>query len=196
MRKLICSGFLLAVIVAPAARAGDLYKCADAKGATTVQSDPCPAGSTQVWKRDSAPAPQPTLQQVIATHAPPQQTSGQSAAIAEGVWEKPGAHAADATDAAATPSTDSSAAAAASAGATAPSAGIVANTPTPEAVFTPAKPMPPIHVSNDCDNAKRFAAAVDEKVWLGLTPDQTQRLYGWVMSQCTKSDDENSDTGN
>jgi hypothetical protein len=194
MRKLICSGFLLAVIVAPAASAGDLYKCADAKGATTIQSDPCPAGSTQVWKRDSAPAPQPTLQQVIGTRAPPQQTSdAKSAAIAQGVWEKPGAHAADAADAASKPSSDSSASTAA--GAAAPSAA-VAVSPPPEAVFTPAKPMPPPHVSNDCDNAKRFASAVDEKVWLGLTPDQTQRLYGWVMSQCSKSDDENADTGN
>jgi hypothetical protein len=27
---------------------------------------------------------------------------------------------------------------------------------------------------------------VQEKIWLGLTQDQTQRLYSWVLNQCDK----------
>lgn len=43
------------LLCAGSVRAGDLYKCEDAKGAVTIGSDKCPPGSKQVWKRDAAP---------------------------------------------------------------------------------------------------------------------------------------------
>src|SRR5438045_8812134 len=66
MRNIVRNNFFLLLILAPVVHAGTLYKCSDVKDAVTIQSDPCPAGSTEVWKRDSAPAPQQTLQQVVA----------------------------------------------------------------------------------------------------------------------------------
>jgi hypothetical protein len=42
--------------------------------------------------------------------------------------------------------------------------------------------QPPANTA--CDSAKAFASSVQEKIWLGLTQDQTQRLYGWVLDQC------------
>ena len=40
---------------AGAAHASDLYKCEDAKGAVTISSEKCPAGTRQVWKFDATP---------------------------------------------------------------------------------------------------------------------------------------------
>lgn len=57
------------VLAAPAVRAEALYKCTDAAGAVSIQSDPCPKGSTQVWKRDSTPDPLPTPEQLAARAA-------------------------------------------------------------------------------------------------------------------------------
>jgi hypothetical protein len=65
----------------------------------------------------------------------------------------------------------------------------IAATPAPTAeppVIRLSPPPPPAQpqINVACDSAKRFAAEVNEKIWLGLTVDQTQRLYGWVMDQC------------
>ncbi|WP_339828053.1 DUF4124 domain-containing protein [uncultured Arenimonas sp.] len=56
------------VLAAPAA-AESLYKCTDAKGAISIQSEPCPAGSTQVWKRDATPEPAPSVEELAARAA-------------------------------------------------------------------------------------------------------------------------------
>ncbi|WP_146908157.1 DUF4124 domain-containing protein [Arenimonas daejeonensis] len=58
--------FLALVLAAPAVRAEALYKCTDAAGAVSIQSSPCPKGSTQVWKRDATPDPGPTPEQLAA----------------------------------------------------------------------------------------------------------------------------------
>lgn len=58
----------LNALAAPPAHAESLYKC-DAKGAVTIQSDPCPSGSTQVWQRDATPEPGPTPEEISARAA-------------------------------------------------------------------------------------------------------------------------------
>jgi len=60
---------LALVLAAPAARADALYKCTDAAGAVSIQSSPCPRGSTQVWKREATPDPEPTPEQLAARAA-------------------------------------------------------------------------------------------------------------------------------
>ncbi|HEY9142739.1 MAG TPA: DUF4124 domain-containing protein [Arenimonas sp.] len=55
-------------LAAPAA-AESLYKCTDAKGAVSILSEPCPAGSTQVWKRDATPEPAPSVEELAARAA-------------------------------------------------------------------------------------------------------------------------------
>lgn len=35
-----------------------------------------------------------------------------------------------------------------------------------------------------CQSAQDFAGALREKAWLGLTDEQTRRLYTWVAEQC------------
>ena len=40
-----------------------LYKCVDAKGVVSIQSNPCPAGSTQTWRRDAQHVPPLTPEQ-------------------------------------------------------------------------------------------------------------------------------------
>ena len=60
---LVCLG-----LAAPAA-AESLYKCIDAQGAVSILSHPCPAGSTQVWKRDATPEPGPSVEELAARAA-------------------------------------------------------------------------------------------------------------------------------
>jgi hypothetical protein len=45
-----------------------------------------------------------------------------------------------------------------------------------------AQPAP----NNACDSAKAFASSVREKIWLDLTQDQSQRLYNWVLNECSQ----------
>jgi hypothetical protein len=49
----------------------------------------------------------------------------------------------------------------------------------------PAEPPTPESLAVDaCQSAQAFAASAREKTWLGLTDEQTRRLYGWVADQC------------
>ena len=50
---------LLLAAAAPVAAAdtAELFKCVDAVGVTSIQSEPCAKGSTQVWRRDATPEP-------------------------------------------------------------------------------------------------------------------------------------------
>lgn len=180
---------LALLLVAPVADAGMLYKCSSAKGAVTIQSDPCPTGSTEIWKRDSTPAPQATLQQVVANSAQAKPQSGLVRAP-----PPPGAPAPAPPIAGSVPAPVAMPAPIAMAP--------VAPTPPPAAMFPPRASTPstmtlqwheepevvpgqPPPVS-ECDSAKAFASSVQEKIWLGLTQDQTQRLYSWVLNQCDR----------
>jgi len=61
---------LLALLLgAPPAVAGTLYRCTDAQGAVSIQSEPCPRGSTQDWKREAAPEPAPSAEELAARAA-------------------------------------------------------------------------------------------------------------------------------
>jgi len=58
--------FLL-LFAASNANASALYKCEGPKsGDISIQSDPCPAGSKQIWKRDGTPEPEPSTEQLQA----------------------------------------------------------------------------------------------------------------------------------
>lgn len=57
---------LALLLLAPLAQAESLYKCTDAKGAVSIQSEPCSRGSTQVWKRDAVPEAGPTPEELAA----------------------------------------------------------------------------------------------------------------------------------
>ena len=59
--------FMLATPALACAEA--LYKCTDTAGAVSIQSSPCPKGSTQVWKREANPDPEPTPEQLAARAA-------------------------------------------------------------------------------------------------------------------------------
>lgn len=50
-------------------QAGELYKCSDANGQIAIQSEPCPKGTTQLWKRDASPEAAPTAGQMAAAVA-------------------------------------------------------------------------------------------------------------------------------
>lgn len=73
---------LVLALAAPAAHAESLYKCTDAAGAVSIQSDPCPKGSTQVWKRDSTPDPGPTPEQLAARAAMAEAEAQRAAEVA------------------------------------------------------------------------------------------------------------------
>ena len=195
MRHPFRCSLVLLLITAPVAQAGMLYKCATSKGEVTIQSDPCPAGSTEVWKRDSAPAPQQTLQQVVANSvqqkpaaatvpaAPP--TIAPPAPMSTPVPPPVGAG----------PMPPPAAPMPAPAPAAPPAMIMPPPGPPPAAASpstitlqwhdepeTPAgQPPPP---SGACDSAKAFANAVREKIWLNLTQDQMQSLYNWVLNEC------------
>lgn len=57
---------LAVLLLAAPAAAESLYKCTDAKGGVSIQSEACPKGSTQVWKRDASPDPAPSPEELAA----------------------------------------------------------------------------------------------------------------------------------
>jgi hypothetical protein len=65
---LSASAVVAATCAAAPVRAESLYKC-DADGAVTIQSEPCPKGSTQVWMRETTPDPGPTAEELAAKAA-------------------------------------------------------------------------------------------------------------------------------
>lgn len=60
-----------ALLIAPSAMAAKnlLFKCVSAAGVTSIQSVPCPAGSTEAWRREAMPEPPPTPEQVAEAEA-------------------------------------------------------------------------------------------------------------------------------
>ncbi len=61
-------GLWLVAFASPAA-AESLYKCTSEQGAVSIQSDPCPKGSTEVWKREATPDPLPSAEELAARAA-------------------------------------------------------------------------------------------------------------------------------
>ncbi|KAA2283964.1 hypothetical protein [Arenimonas fontis] len=67
VRSLTCLVLLGAV---PAASpAASLYKCEGEKGAVSIQHEPCPRGTRQVWKREVRPEPEPGPEELAARAA-------------------------------------------------------------------------------------------------------------------------------
>jgi hypothetical protein len=67
---LVVTGLLvLAPTTASAAEKSELFKCVDAAGVTSIQSEPCAKGSTVVWRRDATPEPEPTPDQAALAEA-------------------------------------------------------------------------------------------------------------------------------
>jgi hypothetical protein len=63
---------LAAALVTSGAQAADkneLFKCVDAAGVVSIQSEPCAKGSTQVWRRDATPEPTPSPEQAAQAEA-------------------------------------------------------------------------------------------------------------------------------
>lgn len=58
----------LSCLAAPAA-AESLYRCEGEKGEVSIQSDPCPRGMRQVWKREVTPDPEPSPEELAARAA-------------------------------------------------------------------------------------------------------------------------------
>ncbi len=52
-----------------AAEKSELFKCVDAAGVTSIQSEPCARGSTVVWRRNATPEPRPTPDQTALAEA-------------------------------------------------------------------------------------------------------------------------------
>lgn len=60
---------LLLAAFAPPAAAESLFKCTGPNGEVSIQSEPCPKGSTQVWKREATPDPGPSPEELAARAA-------------------------------------------------------------------------------------------------------------------------------
>ena len=74
-RSILClalavTGWLSSVPAsAVAAERSELFKCIDAAGVTSIQSEPCAKGSTVVWRRDATPEAKPTPDQAALAEA-------------------------------------------------------------------------------------------------------------------------------
>ena len=150
--------FCAALLSVPSALAGKnvLYKCVDAAGVTSIQSDGCPAGSTEAWRREAVPEPAPTPEQAAQAEAKrlrDQQTVRELSEIVERKLQP------------AVPAPAASVAAAAA----------------PSATSEQAKQQAEVDA---CQAAQDFAGSIRGKDWLGLTEDQVRRLYSWVVEQC------------
>lgn len=161
-------GTCIAMLFAPAGNAAEtkqLYKCVNDKGVVSIQSSRCPAGSTEAWRRPAPTEPVPTAAEAAAAVAKIQRDQETVRELSAEVEKKLKA--------------ESTVITAAPAAARTPSSSL--DPPTPEALAIEA-----------CQSAQAFASAVREKTWLGMTEDQTRRLYAWLADQCkvpTKSDD-------
>lgn len=74
-RPMLCSALLVLALIAwlpasaVAAQKSELFKCVDAAGVTSIQSEPCAQGSTVVWRRSATPEPKPTPDQAAQAEA-------------------------------------------------------------------------------------------------------------------------------
>ena len=146
-----------------------LYKCVNAKGVASIQSKPCPAGSSEEWKRASETLPKPSAQEVAAAQQREARNQQQVKELSAEVQRKLAAQQTPTVIGPTPPAT---------------------TTPTPSETLE--RPLAPAAAYDGCQAAQAFATSVQEKTWIGLTDDQTRRIYGWVADQCrvvTKQDD-------
>jgi len=163
---LLAAGALALPSAAAAEETKMLYKCVNAKGVSAIQSKPCPSGSTEEWKRAAEAEPRQSAQDVAAAQAREarnqQQVRELSAEVTKKVREQE------------TPT-------------------VIGPTPaTPSPTPVAERPLAPAVSYDNCQAAQAFATAVQEKTWIGLTDDQTRRIFGWVADQCrvtTKPED-------
>jgi hypothetical protein len=159
--------FALACLAAaaPAAHAATatkpamLYKCVAASGVTSIQSSPCPAGSTTEWKRDTAREAPPTPEQAAQAEARRLRNQQEVRELSAQVERRLKAQ--DAATVEAAPVAEEAA----------------------EPVVEPVAPSinPDLQA---CQDAQAFANDVREKAWLGLSDEQVRRLFQWVAQQC------------
>ncbi len=133
----------------------NLYKCVDSTGKVSIQSDPCPSGSTTAWRRPAPSEPAPTASEQAAANAKilrDQQTVRELSEVVDKKLKE---------------------------------STMPASAPTAADVAVAAVPAGASPIAIDpCQVAQAFANSVREKSWLGLTDDQLRRLYGWVGEQC------------
>ena len=149
-----------------------LHKCVDAKGVTSIQANPCPKTSTEVWKRDAQTEPKQTPADIAAAREREARARQEVIVQSEELQRKLDAQVAPAPPASPTPGSHL-------AGSTNPREG---SQLAPVAVEEP--PMPQAVTVDNCQAAQAFATAVREKTWIGLTDDQMKRVFGWVADQC------------
>lgn len=68
-QRVLACVLLLVSTSAVAAGKNALYKCVNATGVTSIQSEACPPGSTQAWRRDAVREPAPTPEQAAQAEA-------------------------------------------------------------------------------------------------------------------------------
>lgn len=164
-RRVAVLPLALSILLAPLpVRAAEsrhlLYKCVDAMAVTSIQSTPCPANATTVWKRDAPPDAAPTPEASALAEARRQRDRQAVKELSQQVERiqqaaaSPPPPATDAADAATT---------------------VPVESPPPQA------PNPDLQA---CQEAQDFANAARAKDWLGLSEEQVRRLYGWVAAQC------------
>jgi hypothetical protein len=159
---LLCAGVLLAP-GASAAKNATLYKCVDAAGVTSIQSNPCPAGSTQAWRRDAPTEPAPTPEQTAQADAKRMRDQQAVRELSEIVDKKLQVASGVAAAAAAAPP---------------------ALVPMPAGTEATPSASSEAAAVEACQKAQAFAASVREQAWLALSEEQVRRVYGWVAEQC------------
>jgi len=159
--------FLLASLLLGAAVDADastLYKCTAASGLDTIQSSPCPKGSTQVWKRDSTPDPGLTPTQASQLEARQQKEAQDAHALSVLAGTTP-------VDRPPPPPAP----------------------PAPPPPAKPARETSeaPIYPKGPCRLAHEFADAIrdHDKDFLEMRQDQLARLDRWVENQCRDPDE-------
>ena len=153
--RAIAAVMLLFVLAPGSALAQSLYRCVTPAGAVSIQSDPCPAGSTQVWKRDATPEPERTPEQLAAIAAQQARIEQDARALSRMAGT---AHA----PLEPTP------------------APVAAPVATPAPVVAP-EPAPP---TGPCRSAHEFATTARGHTWLELSDAQRYRMDEWVAQQC------------
>jgi hypothetical protein len=150
------SVILLLLVLSPLAAAESLYKC-DANGAITIQSDPCPSGSTEVWRRDATPEAGPSAEELAARAAlaaAEAQRLAESARLAE---QQRIAELLRRDDEIRLRAAEAS--------------GSGSDSVRPER-------------KSECTQAHEFSDAAHAKEWLNLSQTQRDRLRSWVIEQC------------
>lgn len=170
---LLLAGCAFALPAAAADETKVLYKCVDAKGVVSITGRKCAAGSVEAWHRDAQTEPKRTPEQLEAARAQEARDQQKVAELSQEVQRRvaesrlpdppppgpvPGSHLAGATNP--------------------PEGSQLAPKQVPDA------PDPTQLRPDNCQAAQNFGTAVREKTWLGLTDDQTRRLFAWVADQC------------